>query len=56
MLLPRLYFLLAIGLSVQLVEGIDQIDGVSFVEVFALGDADPLIQLVQIGVVELVSF
>jgi hypothetical protein len=38
--------MLAVDLSVQLIERIVQIDGVRFVEVFTLCDADPLIQLV----------
>jgi hypothetical protein len=48
--------LVAVGLSVQLVERIDHVGGVSFVEVFALGNADPLVQLAQIIVIKGLSF
>ena len=49
---PRRYRLDAVDLSVQLVERIDHIDGVRFVEIFALYGADPLVQLVQNCVVK----
>ena len=55
-LLPRLNRLVTIGLPIQVAHGVDHIDRVDFVEIFALGDADPLVQLVQIRVVKILSF
>jgi len=55
-LLPRLYRLVAIGLPIQVAQGIDHIDRIGFVEVFALSDADPLVKLSQVRVVKGLSF
>lgn len=42
--------------KVELAEGTDHVGGVSIVEIFALCDGNPLIQLVQIPTVKILSF
>lgn len=48
--------MVAVVLSVQLAQRIDRVEGVGLVEILILCDGDPLVELIEFGVVKVLRF